>query len=503
MDRPTPSTLPPRSAGLFLAAAVALAALLRLPCLHAELWLDEVWSWEFARAAATPWEIFAGPNHHHDNNHKLNTLYLYFVPDGLPYPWYRLHSLAAGLAAVPLAFRAAARRGALAALFAALLVAADYWFVLCSAEARGYALALALALAAFDGLQRYLRDGRPPYLLQFWLAVMLGFLAHLTFLPTYLALVVWSVYHFARHRLTKGSEVHQLVRVHAVPACFVLVLYFADIRGMQLGGGDALPLYVTVGRLLCFGLGAPFSPLNAGLAAVAVFAVLARGWRVLRRDGDDSWVFFLMATVGGPLMLLARQSGFVYERYFFQSFLFFLILLAYVLADLARRGPAGKVAAGVAVGLICAGNLGEVADFLRGDGRGHFRRALEYIAEQSDGREVTVTSDSDLRVPKMLAFYNHYQKPPLRYEYVGLDDWKERAFRYGSLAGPTGRFGYSRLHTAEWLIVESPEHVVRDPPDRLEFPGAADATYELEAKYEVGARGGWDWYVYRRVVVAP
>ena len=67
---------------LLLAAIVVLALFLRAVCLSAELWLDEVWSWEFAHTAATPWEIFMGPNHHHDNNHKLNTLYLFFIPDG-------------------------------------------------------------------------------------------------------------------------------------------------------------------------------------------------------------------------------------------------------------------------------------------------------------------------------------------------------------------------------------------------------------------------------------
>src|SRR5207253_6646299 len=118
------------------------------------------------------------------------------------------------------------------------------------------------------------------------------------------------------------------------------------------GGGDSSPVYEVVGRLLCFGLGAPFSFVSAALAVVAFLAVLARGFQILRRDGDDSWVFFAMATVGGPLTLLARQPGFIYERYFFQSFLFFLLLLAYVLDDLARRGAAGKVAAGGVAGLI-------------------------------------------------------------------------------------------------------------------------------------------------------
>src|SRR5262249_12255504 len=151
--------------------------------------------------------------------------------------------------------------------------------------------------------------------------------------------------------------------------------------------------------------------------------------------------------------VLATRSSFVYERYFFLPFLFFLMLLAYVLADLARHTAQGKVVAGVAVGLICAGNLGEIVDFMRDGSRGDFRLALEFIAEKSDGRAVTITSDSDLRVPKMLAFYNTRLKTPLRYEYVKLEEWKEQAFRCGSLVGPTGRVGYSQLHAAEWLIV--------------------------------------------------
>ena len=211
---------PPRSSLLWtcvlLAAIVALAALLRSVCLSAELWLDEIWSWEFARAAATPWEIFLGPNHHHDNNHKLNTLYLFFIPDSWSFAFYRLHSLVAGVAAVLLAYRAASRRGNLEGLFAALLVAVNYWFVLCAAEARGYALALAFALAAFDGLQRYLRDGSRWYLAQFQIAVILGFLAHLTFLYVYLALAVWSVYHFARNRADQRPRIDPAVaRSHA------------------------------------------------------------------------------------------------------------------------------------------------------------------------------------------------------------------------------------------------------------------------------------------------
>ena len=127
------------------------------------------------------------------------------------------------------------------AVLAALLFAVQGWFVLCSAEARGYALAVALALAAYLALRRYLETGSWTQLPLFWASVILGFLAHLTFLHVYLALGVWSVYHFARRRASPGGEVVQLLRCHAVPAAFFALLYLTDVRGMELGGGPVLP----------------------------------------------------------------------------------------------------------------------------------------------------------------------------------------------------------------------------------------------------------------------
>jgi hypothetical protein len=54
--------------------AVLLGAALRLACLSAEPWLDEIWSWELAREARSPAGGFLVLRH--DNNHHLNTLWL-------------------------------------------------------------------------------------------------------------------------------------------------------------------------------------------------------------------------------------------------------------------------------------------------------------------------------------------------------------------------------------------------------------------------------------------
>jgi hypothetical protein len=145
---------------------------------------------------------------------------------------------------------------------------------------------------------------------------------------------------------------------------------------------------------------------------------------------------------------------------------------------------------------MAGGNFAEVMNFVEGGGRGRFQEALQYIAEQSHGEPTTITSDSDLRVPKMLAFYSHYVNPPLHYRYIKMNE-EDDTSRYGFLAGPTGRRAYVELQTAEWLIVERPEH------GRPPVAGGAmvgDAEYAKEKKdFEVQAFGGWDWYVYRRV----
>jgi hypothetical protein len=472
-----------------LAAAFAVillaAAALRLVPLSAELWLDELWSWEFARTAQTPLDIWTGPQHHHDNNHKLNTLILYYIPDGAPYAYYRLHSFAAGLIAVVLAAAAALRRGVTEAVIAALLFAVQGWFVLCSAEARGYALAVALALAAYLALRRYLETGSWLQLPLFWLSAILGFLAHLTFLHCYLALGAWSVYHFARRRESAGREVMQLLRCHAVPGTFFVVLYLTDIRGMQLGGGPVLPPWEVVGSLLARGLGLPFSQQLMWPVLLLGLAITALGLWLLHREGCDEWVFYGMAIIGAPLALLGKAvvaallgqtPMFLYERYFFIPLAFFLLLLAHVLAVVARRSVAGRAVVVAALLVICTGNVQRVVEFVEG-GRGQFREVLAYMDRETPQSEaqIVLAGDHDFRVSKFVAFYSRY---------AGA----QRPFVYKNAATlPQGG--------APWLLIHRPDG--GEPPD-LTVTDVHGNEYRRAAAFPAAKFGGWDWYVYRR-----
>ncbi len=483
-------------------AVLLLAAALRLLPMSSELWLDELWSLELARSAASPLEIWSGPRHHHDNNHKLNTLVLYCVPDGAPYACFRLHSYVAGLFAVILAGTAGLRRGQLEAGIAALLFAVQSWFVLSSAEARGYALAIALALAAYLCLRRYLEHGGWPVLVLFWTCTILGVLAHLTFLHVYLALGVWSVYHFARRRTSSGGEIVQLLRCHAVPVAFFALLYLTDVRGMELGGGPVLAPWQVVGSLLVRGLGLPWSPASAwvsGPVLLAALAVTLLGLWLLRREGCDEWVFYGMAIIGSPLILLGKvlfglTSMFVYERYFFIPFAFFLLLLAHVLAVIARRSGAGRVAVVALLLLIGVGNVWRVTEFVAEGGRGAFRDVLVYVDRETPDSEaqIVVGGNHDFRVPKFVAFYARYSGAhrPFVYKNAPRDPAAGLALGLASAANTIPPEG------VPWLLFHRPDDVAA--PDET-VKDAFGNEYRQAAVFRAAKFGGWDWYVYRRV----
>ena len=90
------------------AVVVAIACLAIVAAARGDLWLDEIWSIDFARAASTPLDIFAI---HHDNNHVLNTLYLYVVRSQSATYAFRLFAILCGIGSVIAAGLAASEWG--------------------------------------------------------------------------------------------------------------------------------------------------------------------------------------------------------------------------------------------------------------------------------------------------------------------------------------------------------------------------------------------------------
>jgi uncharacterized membrane protein len=461
---------PGKRARVGLALWIVLAATLRVPSLPTEFWLDEIWSWELAGDATSAWDVLAGPRHHHDNNHKLNTLWIYALGPSAPWVWYRLPALAAGLAAVPLAWALGRRWGEAAGQFSAFWVAVSLWMVLASVEARGYGLAVALALLAAHVLLGYVERPGMAKAVGFGLAVLLGTLAHLSFLYCYGALALWSVTHFARLRPGWRAELGHGLRLHGLPVLGLAVLYWVDVRHLVIGGSPALPLVTILGRLVGLGVGLPAFPGMPEVALAGGLAVVAGALRQLHRAGDDRWWLFALLILLVPAgFCLVLQPPFLQERYFLLGFVFALVLLGVACGGLwngARRGRALVVGAALLTGLC----NGWQAYLLARDGRCQVEQALRWAADQTPGPVVELAGLDDFRTAKILSFFR--DRLPMGKE------WRYRAGGGG----------------AEWLLVHRFKFLPR-PPERLTV---GDQLYRQVRAFEVDSELGWDWYVYRR-----
>jgi hypothetical protein len=83
-------TFHPDRCDLVAAAIILLATLVFIICARGELWFDEVLSLQWAKNTATPWQLLT--DYRHDNNHLLNSLWLWLV--GIRAPELVLRALA-------------------------------------------------------------------------------------------------------------------------------------------------------------------------------------------------------------------------------------------------------------------------------------------------------------------------------------------------------------------------------------------------------------------------
>ena len=112
---------------LTLLAGVIAAATLRVSATFDNFWLDEIWSLHLAGSISHFWEVFTL---RHDNNHILNTLYLFLIGEQQSWVWYRILSVATGTSSVAVIGYCTLRRGYLEAGTATAVAAFSYPLIL-------------------------------------------------------------------------------------------------------------------------------------------------------------------------------------------------------------------------------------------------------------------------------------------------------------------------------------------------------------------------------------
>ncbi len=469
-----------------LVAVVCAGALLRLAGLFCDLWLDEIWSAAMVRSIESPIEVLTALRH--DNNHPLNSLWLYLVGGDAPEWVMRFPAWLAGSATVGLAAgvgrsqyqllhpgdSAGARRCALAA---ATVLSVSYIFIHYSSEARGYSLAVFFTMVAWWCALGYAqRSGtnRPPWLLGvgYSSAATLAFLAH----PSAAVVLLGGiVLHGVALRPRGVAEAPAALVVHGLPALALALFALAFLRLMSIGGGPERPVPAVLGETATYTIGMPATwPgwIGASILAVACGISLLM---VSRRQPGLGTAYASVIIVGPWIGLVLGPSPGPYPRYFLVPTAFALVLTSYGLTRLWARGRPYRAALVVAAALMVQGNLAHTRTLLD-NGRGNYREALRDIAASSPFREITLTSDYDLRNGTVAAWHA---------DAAGGD----RTVVYLEAAQLPAR-------GAQWYLAQRAHE---DPPASDTVTDARGHHYRLHGIYPYAALSGWEWAVYRNV----
>lgn len=452
-------------------ALLAAAAGVRLLASLDQLWLDEILAWRLAGTVERAGDVFL--RLHSEVNHHLLTLWIAALGPERAWPLYRLPSVVAGALTVVLAALIARRRGRTEAWVAALLVGGSYPLIHYSSEARGYALAVLFAYAAWLCALRLADAGRPlRWSAGFAASVVLGLLSHLSFLYAHAALAAWSLGRKVRGR--SSAPWVALAVANGPPLAFLAWLALVDLRYLQNLGGPIVPASEVAAGALSLLAGGPESGGIAWILAAAVAAAAVAGLASLRRSAHAEGSFFLGVGLLWPaVLMLASGRREVYPRYFLIAGAFVLLLLARALAALWDAGGARRAGAALLLAAVLAGNAAHVARLLL-LGRGAYREAIELMWSATAAGPVSVGSDHDFRTANVLAFYVPARSDPERLVYHGAGRWPAE--------GP------------EWYLVHDQSAGFRPALDVRPAPGLR---YRLAGFFPYAGLSGWHWAVYR------
>jgi len=297
-----------------------LAAALRLAASWNDLSIDEIWTLCMIQdLVRQPADLVRG-GMLHDNNHLLNSAWMYLLGPHLPAALYRLPAVVAGTAAVYAAWLFGRPRSPASAVACAGLVAVDHVLVHAGSEARGYGVLTLAVIAAqvtiLAGFGHQAADAEGGGEIRFRqivtgpavvfnLAALTGFLAHLTFVSCYGAALIWSVWRsgFDTER-PLGRRLATLAVWHAAPLMLLAALALGFVRDMVYGRGPRNELVTAVVQTCSAFAGGPLEipwayPLAAG-GLLGGAASLVACWR------NDAQRGLLMAlvTCGVPAAIL-------------------------------------------------------------------------------------------------------------------------------------------------------------------------------------------------------
>ncbi|PCI40146.1 MAG: hypothetical protein COB46_07360 [Rhodospirillaceae bacterium] len=470
---------------LGLAACLILVGFwLRMRGADSELWLDEIWSLNIALSLDNWHEAFwKQPK---DNNHPLNTWWLYMMGAGREAWVYHFLSVILSTASIIvtgwLAARRAAYHPAMRMMSAIALVAILYPFANFGSEARGYGPMMLFALLAYGAVEHpdaRANDARWGY----GLAGILGLVSHLGMLPILFALSLC----FGLRQLGQGRGfIHALnatVRLNAPfvvgAMVFVAGLYYGvQYQGstIQYGGTTSkcfeLSCFVIaldeITRFMTGGFGDHRYGLHSGFYLISVIGGLA--W--LGAIGNRRALPLALILLGVPALFYAfGQPVFPHGRYFFAVFIFVPLLVVEILGELFKRGRLTRFLSVVALLTLLGANGWAVKQFLD-TGRGQYKAAVEYIVQESAQGPINIGTEMMYQLKTVMDFNQKRYVPNRPINIVNFQDLPQVK--------------------PEWLI-----SVTIAQKDLRPQACVGELLYRLEQTYAHWGMAGTTWGLYR------
>lgn len=480
---------PPASTAFALAADPALATILaatllgfalRAVAAGGDLGLDEVWSLRLVARVPSFGGVFWGLSH--DNNHVLNSAWLYLLGQDAPVWAYRLPAVVMGTLTVPALARLCGRSNPAAGPLAAVFGAVALPMVDFGSEARGYAglvLATVLAVdAAGRAVEATLAGDRAACRREAWrlgAAVGLGLLSHLTMAYAAAVLGVATLIRLKIHRdrlraLRAAFRIGLPAVLLALPAIGFVLAGIAVRGAFTIGDIDPFTLGKLVtgfGGMALLAVGLP-ETLPAGLGGAGALALLVVA---ARNRLASPWALAVgaAALMALPLAVAAlRLPNVVYPRYFSVCALALLVLMAETLGTLWSRGDEHRRAVLLAALATVAGSLVLDAMAIR-DGRSGATGTLALM--RAEGAP-TYATDHPFLTAMLL---------------------EDAARRDGGRPAEEA----DACRAPDWFIAVG---VVdrRDEGSATFGPPACRATYGLRRTYDASPLSGTPWTLYRR-----
>ena len=359
-------------------------------------WLDEIFSVDLVSHFDSILQVFTTK---HDNNHILNSLFLYLAGDSSSYISYRLHNIIISIILLLVMLRICGfdsssdnnRGRKYLDILTIGFLSSSFLMNVYSTEARGYSLLMLFSTLAFYYYRRVNNNVTSTGIIKLNLSLILGLLSQPAILFLILAFVISSL---------KNIK----VLFSLVPAVvFMGVLYFVFYKGID---SAALPDTTLFKTMLSF-----FSLLSGGPSytkyvnteyylsfAFALLSILSIAYSFYRFKSER--IFILSLYLISPLLYVSIFGGTqLAERYFLSSAVIFYYYLARNCFDDNGRFLTKALPC---VALVFLMNLYNSVDFIK-NGRSQFNKIINLIPKEN--KAISIGGDYDFRIKRIYDFY--------------------------------------------------------------------------------------------------